>query len=910
MPSLVNDSGLFTMSEFRSRGIVKLAPDILVYVHGSLGTRVIAPVCGNSNDLNFNDGITTLNVQNTMTNPGQSNATIEVVTPIYGENSRYWTTFSLNGQNYRVPFFVPMMEVRIYARGRYLVDSEPKYYPIFWGFITQVEENYSGGVWKMTLTCSDMLYWWSYSQVNVHPSVETNQAFGYGNVQHTTVFQNIFEEANPFTIIWRLTNDIYTTKQDQLKQAALRFITPSNLKQDTNLSYSYPPELTRYVALGLMNYWKQRFGTLGGLLKMYGAAGELAQTEDSDGRILQWIRPNEISISDPSLSDKRRASYTRIDERFNVTSFLQKFTTFGQFENFQGLSQAEYRTKLEIATEVKNMVEYEFFQDVDGTLVFKPPFYNLDTSNVEPYVIRPYDIINSSFQTNSDAIVTSLEVLTPFQQEFRSTKYPLAVGFHVDINLAAKYGLRHKTMIIQYIPRTNEVLVANQLAVGHMALINAKATTGAITIPGRPEMKLGYPIYIHHRDSYHYVTSINHSFDYAGSFSTTLSLEAERRREFGFDGGKWTEPQKNKVYVFTGELSTEIQQELLKTANDIKAEKLLYSQQRASSIAQGRYKIEDINVAALDTGRTVIDLLTVTDKTVPYTDIKGYRLIGSFLYGRNIKVDGKTRMTAVEMNASANTLGNDIEQRTNNDKITMMHPSFADESVKMSTFFKEVANEDGIIPKPIGSESLSISVVNAKNEQGLNQIAEQITFASSGERKCKSDDFWDPERVRRTLEKAKDLEYFSGVDERMMPQIGSSKVKYLNNKLIEYEGYILENAEQFDLDPALIKAVISTESYGNNYAISGAGAKGLMQLIDSTAQELGVTDSFNPQQNIRGGSRYLRQMLDRYNGDVVLALAAYNAGPGTVDAAKGVPNIRETQKYVRRVLAYRQAYSQ
>lgn len=110
-------------------------------------------------------------------------------------------------------------------------------------------------------------------------------------------------------------------------------------------------------------------------------------------------------------------------------------------------------------------------------------------------------------------------------------------------------------------------------------------------------------------------------------------------------------------------------------------------------------------------------------------------------------------------------------------------------------------------------------------------------------------------------------------------------------------------AAQYGVDPELVLAVISHESGGNPNARSPAGAVGLMQLMPATAREMGVTDRTDPEQNIRGGIRYLRQQLDRFGGNVTLALAAYNAGPGSViKAGWRVPDNLETQHYVRKVL--------
>lgn len=116
-----------------------------------------------------------------------------------------------------------------------------------------------------------------------------------------------------------------------------------------------------------------------------------------------------------------------------------------------------------------------------------------------------------------------------------------------------------------------------------------------------------------------------------------------------------------------------------------------------------------------------------------------------------------------------------------------------------------------------------------------------------------------------------------------------------------FDAQIQKSAAEYDVDPALVYAVIECESAGNPHAVSSKGAKGLMQLMDATARELGVSNSFDPAQNVRGGVRYLRQMLDRFDGNTQLALAAYNAGPGAVERYQGVPPFKETENYVQRI---------
>ena len=119
-----------------------------------------------------------------------------------------------------------------------------------------------------------------------------------------------------------------------------------------------------------------------------------------------------------------------------------------------------------------------------------------------------------------------------------------------------------------------------------------------------------------------------------------------------------------------------------------------------------------------------------------------------------------------------------------------------------------------------------------------------------------------------------------------------------------YDDLIKEAALLYKLDENLIRGVMRAESSFNPMVVSSAGAQGLMQIMPALAKELDVTDPFDPRQNIMAGARYLRQLLDAHAGNVKLALASYNAGPGNVARYKGVPPFRETRNYVRKITEY------
>ena len=131
---------------------------------------------------------------------------------------------------------------------------------------------------------------------------------------------------------------------------------------------------------------------------------------------------------------------------------------------------------------------------------------------------------------------------------------------------------------------------------------------------------------------------------------------------------------------------------------------------------------------------------------------------------------------------------------------------------------------------------------------------------------------------------------------------------YMNKKEQLFHPIIIQMSSRHQVDPALVKAIIMAESGYNPKAISIRGAKGLMQLMPSTAQALGVEDIFNPKQNISGGVRYFKQLINKFDGDIKLALAAYNAGSRNVRQYQGIPPFKATEYYIEKVFKYYQLY--
>jgi soluble lytic murein transglycosylase-like protein len=165
-----------------------------------------------------------------------------------------------------------------------------------------------------------------------------------------------------------------------------------------------------------------------------------------------------------------------------------------------------------------------------------------------------------------------------------------------------------------------------------------------------------------------------------------------------------------------------------------------------------------------------------------------------------------------------------------------------------------------------------------------------------------------PQRKRGSWRQRKSFEAQGTKGRSPAAETGSRAVALDAERLHRFDSFIRGASRRYQLPESLIRAVIHTESNYFVNAVSSAGAIGLMQLMPRTAQSLGVQKPFDPEQNIYGGSRYLRLLANRYQGDMVLVLAAYNAGAGNVEKYGGVPPFEQTRAYVRSVLRRYYAY--
>ncbi len=216
-----------------------------------------------------------------------------------------------------------------------------------------------------------------------------------------------------------------------------------------------------------------------------------------------------------------------------------------------------------------------------------------------------------------------------------------------------------------------------------------------------------------------------------------------------------------------------------------------------------------------------------------------------------------------------------------------------------------VAYGESAAPDP-GTRTVNKRIENNRNKR----IETRLTYGVSKKRHEKMRQFRDDDgsiTITNVPEKYQRRKGYTEVEvryERIKVDAPYRKLKSAKEYTSGTIGDLVKHySKTYALDENLVHAVIRAESGGNPYAVSSAGARGLMQLMPGTAEEMGVDDIFDPAQNIAGGTQYLAKMLNLFNNNVELALAAYNAGPGAVKDYGGIPPYAETQQYVRGICA-------
>jgi hypothetical protein len=473
----------------------------------------------------------------------------------------------------------PGLEVNIYIRGVFDVkdlnndeiveypDSEKynlkdlkmkPYYPVFHGVVTSISYAYGGGFYSGSFSCNNLLYFWQYQ------SITTNGAAFAGKPSESAggipMTGHKFTGQTPHQIIYSLFRDTGGSAQG--------VIGGINKKSNVNA------RVGNQDAFSLtLRYWERRFsqGMYG--LRMHGASGRLFSSLEqvyygsANGRETNKVAGATVNVKNKNQSKTktadplggidpfaRRAGIVKIDgdgtntrilsrgldvkqveaqsesdKRGSTTADMQAYILdIGNLANIN-MWEASYETKQQIASTVAEKVNFEFYQDVDGDLVFKPPLYNLNTKASRVYVLKPEDIVSMNFSVKEPQYTYAVVkgTLTKNMSGVLDDEFITPKSTYIDYRLVAKYGWR--PLEIDSNIHTNTTS-AFYYAAAELDRQNQEAETASVTITLRPELKPGYPVYIEHIDCFYYVTSVSHDFTYGSSCSTTIEIKARRKR--------------------------------------------------------------------------------------------------------------------------------------------------------------------------------------------------------------------------------------------------------------------------------------------------------------------------------------------------------------------------------------------
>lgn len=553
-----------------NRTVVKYTPDALVFINGDTSLPGCARCRGRIEVQKF---VTGLSVE-AGTDPTSHSATINLALPrVQGKQ------VFIDGEN----ILRAGLEVHVFMRGYFPVrgmfshlankQSGPSagaspsdtsqfdlskyatypYYPVFHGLITQVSYEYSDGFYYGTLNCTSLLHFWQYVNITTAGAWMAQDKRPVQDLGRPTLYGHNFNNTHPFSIIYTLYRDVAGSA------AGVDFA----LGEATNLDASVGASMGddgRQIFSMVSLYWTQRFKTRIQNLRMYGVNGQLfngvqqawlGKNRDVNGLLTSSTANDPTTTS--SVRDPFAARYSvakslglqgagadftfspliqQDNEFFNLSvldmyAFNQSIADMGA----NNLWQTTYQTKMDIAQRVMEVTGYEFYQDVDGDLVFKPPFWNLDTAPNRYYRLEDSDIINITF-TEKEPNATYIIVRGVWVPGLTDVTPPDDVltkrGLYIDYKLVAQFGWRPApTLELTYVI---DPKVLFWIGVARLDTLNVNTFSATATIPIRAELRPGFPVYIPFADCYYYITQLSHSFAFGGQCTTSLVLTCRRAK--------------------------------------------------------------------------------------------------------------------------------------------------------------------------------------------------------------------------------------------------------------------------------------------------------------------------------------------------------------------------------------------
>jgi hypothetical protein len=479
------------------RPYVVLTPDVYVSIQGE--TSVIG--CGEcKREVNINRYLTSVSTEASIDSPPGS-ASVNLSIPDTDVNEFYSNNQFL---------IIPMMEIEIFAKGYYTVGGFPQYYKIFWGMVSSVTQNWSNGVTSISISCRDILRWWELSTATLNP------AFLYGFTPNQYEFWgNKFAGMNAYAIILSLAKEA----MGDFSHTAGSF---NQFRPELGAEKAAAGQLTSSI----IAYWQLKFGSFWNSLVLYGTSGQAYTFASLDKNKSPLEVSKEIFAQEVTLLGRNPQTRVLTQDPEEIAVFRKEIPKVVDIN----LMQAEQRSKLQIAMECRDQAGYEFYCDTTGDIVFKPPFYNLNVIPNKPTSwIQDFEIIDDSVTDSEAEVYTHIiasgnvfagDIDTGIADEITAPR----TGVY-DFHLLRRYGWRKYEFSAEW---AGDAKRLSYYLYDMLDRANAKRTYGNITIPMRPELRMGFPVWIPKYDSFFYINGISHNFSVGGQGTTVLTLTAKR----------------------------------------------------------------------------------------------------------------------------------------------------------------------------------------------------------------------------------------------------------------------------------------------------------------------------------------------------------------------------------------------
>lgn len=676
---------------YKQKKVIKLAPDAVVRING----RTTIQICPNPNckgSIELSKYITSLSTS-LANNTTIGNAQFTITMPRHGDGG---SNMVRGGKVYGLNL---MDEVEIFIKSRFTNHKdEYRYYKVFWGIISSIGESYNSGAQSVSVNCESMLKWLQLMKTNEHPAVMAlNDTVSRTDMDAVFYAGKTYANKNPYQIIYSLVN-----------VTMLNMVLPKQLdtEKGTTTAGLSPAEQAKKGAgwsgskdILLLNRWRDNFSKIKGSLKMFGTS------EDSFSDVADPKQSESRTKDDASFAGGKTKN-TPIQIYYNSRA-LMDFKPFFKPDDAKQIDPITnvYKNNLEIVSEVKIMSGFEFYLDTTGDIIFKPPFWNVDTRNNPVFYIKDEDIINWDFQESDESIVTRVEVTGSLSQYINVDSYIVPRGIFTNYNWARQFGMRTEQITMRFFTSAN---MCYYHAISEMDRINADRYKGSLTIIGRPELRLGLPVYIESRDIFGYVDNISHNFSFGGPFQTTVHISAIRKKYLGEDpmsDGHYLEKKggtpKTKNYKgdstillfqgqseFAKEFYDSVENDLkagIKNASETEstqsktaAQKLRIDPNKLlKTNRSGVYKEVSLHAPAAQAALKLADnaknqanrdsYLDFLDAAIPVSDEDGYELVGTYENGRSLYLDknGTLRKKGKSFSEILSNSLNDVNNRDN-----------------------------------------------------------------------------------------------------------------------------------------------------------------------------------------------------------------------------------------------------